>query len=112
LIKDDARMTGVARLFPGRWVRIHRLELAPSERAARIPADTASVPFETWINGWLVEAAAPGERARVRTVTGRLVEGELVEPDPGYRHSFGSPPAALQHAGARARERLRKATRE
>ena len=90
----------------GRWARIHRLELAPSERAPGIPADTAAVPFETWINGWLVEDAALGERSQVRTPTGRIVEGVLVEANPGYQHSFGSPPPPLQHAGGRAFELL------
>ena len=90
----------------GRWARIHRVELAPPERAPGIPADTASVPFETWVNGWLVDDAAVGERCRLETPTGRIVEGELVEVDPGYHHSFGSPPAALQHAGRRAFELL------
>jgi 2-amino-4-ketopentanoate thiolase alpha subunit len=99
-------MESGSRLPPGRWVRVHRFELAASERAGGIPADTASLPFETWVNGWLAEEAALGERARIRTPTGRLVEGELVEIDPGYTHSFGSPPPALQRAGDRARELL------
>jgi hypothetical protein len=93
---------GPATIAHGRWARIHRLELAPSERAPGIPEDTAVVPFETWINGWLVDDAAIGERATLRTPTGRIVEGILVEADPGYDHSFGSPPPALQRAGARA----------
>lgn len=91
---------------PGRLVRVHRIELAASERVASIPEDTACVPFESWINGWLVEDATIGERARIRTATGRLVEGELVEVDPGYLHSFGSAPAALLRAGRRARQIL------
>jgi hypothetical protein len=100
-------MSGKPAIVPrGRWARVHRLELAPSERPAGIPADTAAVPFETWINGWLVEDAAIGQRARLRTQTGRIVEGVLVEIDPGYHHSFGSPPAALQRAGGRAFELL------
>jgi hypothetical protein len=100
-------MSGKPAILPrGRWARIHRLELAPSERPAGSPADTAAVPFETWINGWLVEDAAIGERARLRTQTGRIVEGVLVEADPGYHHSFGSPPPALQRAGGRAFELL------
>jgi hypothetical protein len=100
-------MIGVpAIVLRGGWARIHRLELAPSERAPGIPADTAAVPFETWINGWLVDDAAIGERARLRTPTGRIVEGELTEADPGYHHSFGSPPLALQRAGGRAFELL------
>jgi 2-amino-4-ketopentanoate thiolase alpha subunit len=90
----------------GRWARIHRVELGPSERAPGIPEDTAAVPFESWINGWLVEAGVIGEPARLRTMTGRIVEGILVEADPGYSHSFGSPPPALQRAGQQARRRL------
>jgi 2-amino-4-ketopentanoate thiolase alpha subunit len=90
----------------GLWVRIHRVELAPSERASTIPEDTARVPFESWINGWLVEEAMIGSRTQIRTATGRLVEGELVEVEPGYRHSFGSPPPALHRAGERARKTL------
>jgi 2-amino-4-ketopentanoate thiolase alpha subunit len=90
----------------GRFVRVHRIELAASERAAGIPEDTAEVPFESWINGWLVDEAMIGERSRIRTATDRVIEGELVELDPGYRHSFGSSPAALQRAGHRARRIL------
>jgi hypothetical protein len=100
-------MSGKPAIVPrGRWARIHRLELAPSERPAGIPPDTAAVPFETWINGWLVEDAAIGERARLRTPTGRIVEGMLIEAAPGYHHSFGSPPPALQRAGGHAFELL------
>ena len=73
---------GPAIVARGRWARIHRVELGPSERAPGIPADTAAVPFESWINGWLVEA------------------------NPGYHHSFGSPPPALRRAGERAFELL------
>jgi hypothetical protein len=90
----------------GCWARIHRIELGPSERAPGIPDDTAAVPFESWTNGWLVDDAVVGERAKVRTLSGRVVEGVLVEVSPGYSHSFGSPPAALQRAGEDARERL------
>jgi hypothetical protein len=90
-------------LLPGRRVRIHRVELAPSERSDSVPQDTASVPFETWINGWLVEAASLGERTAIRTATGRVVEGELVEVDPGYDHSFGAPPPALERVGEKVR---------
>jgi hypothetical protein len=90
----------------GRWARVHRIELDPSERAPGIPEDTATVPFETWINGWLVDDALIGAPAKLRTRTGRTVDGILVEADPGYHHSFGSPPPPLQRAGDRARERL------
>jgi hypothetical protein len=100
-------MSSGGRTVPrGGWARIHRVELAPSERASEIPADTAAVPFETWINGWLLEDVELGEPARLRTPTGRIVEGVLVEAGPGYSHSFGSPPPSLQAAGTRAWARL------
>ena len=90
-------------LSPGLWVRIHRVELAPSERAAELPPDTAVCAFESWINGRLLDEAAVGARARVRTMAGRIVEGEVVGVATGYSHSFGPPPAPLQRAGEQAR---------
>jgi 2-amino-4-ketopentanoate thiolase alpha subunit len=99
-------MSGGRTVPQGQWGRIHRIELAPSERAPDIPADTAAVPFESWINGWLVEDATLGDLVRLRTPAGRVVEGVLVEAAPGYAHSFGSPPASLQQAGSRAWARL------
>lgn len=90
----------------GCWVRVHRVELSVGERAPGIPADTAAVPYETWVNGTLVEAARLGEAAVVETASGRRVEGELVEVDPGYTHSFGPPPRPLREAGRRAAKAL------
>lgn len=96
-------MSGGPAIVPrGRWARIHRVELGPSERAPGIPADTAAVPLESWINGWLVADTTLGESCKLQTPTGRIVEGVLVEADPGYHHSFGSPPPALRRAGDRA----------
>ncbi len=97
---------GGAAVEKGRWARVHRVELKPPERASGIPEDTAAVPFESWINGWLLEDAEIGQRVRLRTTTGRVVEGALVEIDPGYTHSFGSPSPPLQRAGEEARRRL------
>jgi len=94
------------RLSAGQWARIHRIYLAAGERAPEVPPDTAAVPFEAWINGYLVEEAELGGWARIRTLAGRIVEGDLVQGAPGYTHSFGSPPPSLQRAGARARALL------
>jgi hypothetical protein len=80
--------------------------LAAGARAPGIPPDTAAVPFETWVNGHLLEPARLGENGVVVTASGRRVEGRVVEVDPGYRHSFGPPPQPLREAGRRARERL------
>lgn len=85
-----------------RWVRIHRIELPAAERAAALPPDTAAVPFEAWVNGWMDEEQGERETVEVRTVTGRLVSGDLVDTRPGYQHSFGTPPPPLQRAGRQA----------
>jgi hypothetical protein len=106
MIKKPSMAKAAGRLPSGRWVRIHRVELAPSERSDDLPPDTGSVPFETWINGWLLEDADLGERTSIQTATGRIVEGELVEADPRYDHSFGANPPALQGIGRRARRLL------
>jgi hypothetical protein len=83
-------------------VRIHRIELSAAERSAAVPPDTAAVPFEAWINGWLEGQAVAGDSVEIRTVTGRLLVGELVQTGPGYQHTFGSPPRSLQVAGEQA----------
>ena len=70
--------------------------------AAALPPDTAAVPFEAWVNGWIDDQASEHETVEVRTVTGRLVSGELVNTRPGYQHSFGTPPPPLQRAGRQA----------
>ncbi len=84
---------------PGVWVRIHIVILSPAERAPGIPSDTASHPYEGWINGWLVEAARVGDRTTIRTLSGRLVLGTLVEARPGYTHGFGRPHPTLLAVG-------------
>ena len=94
-------------LEAGRWVRVHRIELAAGERAPGIPPETAAAPYETWVNGRLLESARLGLNGVVRTASGRLVEGRVVEADPAYTHSFGPPPQPLREAGRRVVERLR-----
>ena len=85
-------------------VRVHRVELAPHERSPLVPEDTARVPFESWVNGWLLDDGVRlGEQARVRTAAGRIVHGTLLELDPGYTHTFGAPPPGLLAASERAR---------
>jgi hypothetical protein len=106
MVKSGPAVTENAVVPAGRWVRVHRIELAPAERAPGLPEDTAAVPFESWINGWLLDETEVGGRAQIRTLAGRLMEGELIGADPGYAHSFGAPPSALQHASERARRRL------
>lgn len=69
--------------------------LSPAERAAGLPEDTAALPYVVRVRGVLVEAAALGQVARVRTASGRVLEGTLEDPAPSDDHTFGRPPGAL-----------------
>ncbi len=73
----------------GTWVRIHRIVLSPEERAENLPEDTAGVPLESWIKGFLMEDCETGETASIQTLTGRMVSGTLVQVNPAYDHGFG-----------------------
>ncbi|HEY8364454.1 MAG TPA: 2-amino-4-oxopentanoate thiolase subunit OrtA [Haloplasmataceae bacterium] len=74
----------------GTWVQIHRIELAPNERANHLPDDTKKVPLELWVKGFLLEDASIGDNVSIKTVTGRIEKGKLIEANPSYRHSFGN----------------------
>jgi len=73
----------------GDWVLIHSQTLAKEERAPQVPADTKEVPFEMWVKGKLLADAEIGTTVTVKTLTGRLETGKLLEINPVYRHSFG-----------------------
>ncbi len=73
----------------GAWVRIHDIVLTPQERATNLPDDTKKVPLEMWVKGFLMEDATIGEKVEIETITGRKVEGTLLEANPYYDHDFG-----------------------
>lgn len=82
----------------GDWVRLISVILAPGERAPQVPEDTAKTSLTQWVKGWLLADAEVGSPARVRTRTGREVEGTLLEAFPLYDHSFGEFIPELQQA--------------
>lgn len=71
------------------WVQVHSVVLTTEERASQVPDDTKSVPLEMWVKGYLTKDAEMGDLVTVKTVTGRLVEGKLIQVNPTFRHSFG-----------------------
>src|SRR5690554_5024718 len=74
----------------GTWVEIHDTILKPEERTGNLPEETKKVPLEMRLNGFLLEEEAElGERVRIRTVTGRIVEGKLIKENPLYEHGYG-----------------------
>lgn len=91
---------------PGTWVRIHQAILAPSERAPGLPPETACVPYECWIKGFLVEPAVAGGAAVIETPAGRRVTGRLVAALPGHDHTFGPPHPAMLAVGPTLRKLL------
>ena len=72
------------------WVIIHRNVLEPSGRAANVPEDTKKVPLEMWVKGHLLEEAEIGDTVRVKTRTGRVEQGRLLEVNPCYKHDYGN----------------------
>ncbi len=73
----------------GAWVQIHKIVLHPHERAPQVPDDTKKVPLEMWVKGFLLDSGKIGDTVRIKTLTNRIEEGELVEVNPSYQHHFG-----------------------
>lgn len=73
----------------GSFVLIVSDVLPPDQRAASLPMETKQTPLRQWLKGTLVKDANLGELATVRTQTGRLVQGTLLEVHPRFQHSFG-----------------------
>jgi len=91
----------------GDWVRIHNIILEAGQRAQNVPEDTQKVPLEMWVKGFLLdESANIGDRVKVETYIGRVVEGTLVEVNPYYKHNFGKAVPELLYVGRQARKLL------
>ncbi len=90
----------------GDWVEILEVVLGPGERAPQVPDDTKRVPLEMRLKGFIMDDAKVGERAVVRTVTGRRVEGRLVRVNPRHTHDFGEVIPELLTIGAEIRRLL------
>nr|WP_161848022.1 2-amino-4-oxopentanoate thiolase subunit OrtA [Athalassotoga saccharophila] len=92
----------------GEWVKIHDVILNPSDRAPSLPDDTKQVPLEMWVNGFLNHDANIGEKVEITTLSGRKVEGILVEVNPRYTHDFGEPLPELLKIGPTLKSILEK----
>lgn len=90
----------------GEWVKIHSIVLTPEQRAPQVPEDTKKVPLETWVKGFLLDDASVGEEVEVKTYTGRLVKGTLIEVAPTFKHSFGENIPELLEIGQQLRQIL------
>ena len=91
----------------GTWVEIYQVLLTKGERAPHVPEDTHHLPLEMRVRGWLVQAAQLNETAEIKTSTGRLMRGTLVDINPAYTHGFGPPIPELTPIGSEVRALLR-----
>ena len=94
------------RIGKGVWVEIHDIVLEPGERAPQVPEDTARVPLEMRVKGFLAEPAAVGEEAEIVTAAGRRLRGRLSAVNPAYQHGFGPPIHELSTIGQELRRLL------
>lgn len=92
----------------GTWVEIYRIVLPAGERAPQVPPDTAHVPLEMRVKGFLTESAAVGAQAEILTAAGRRLRGTLVEINPAYTHGFGAPVPELTAIGGEVRAMLQQ----
>lgn len=90
----------------GDWVIVHNIVLNPSQRAPQVPEDTKLNPLETWVKGFIDEDANIRDLVKVTTITGRSVEGNLIEVNPYYTHDYGKCIPELLQIGISAREIL------
>jgi len=94
------------RCSSGDWVEIEYTLLEPAERAAGLPADTAAQPLRAWVKGFALAGGMIGDEIEVETMSGRRVRGHLSATNPGYTHTFGTPPAEIVAIGRDLRARL------
>jgi len=90
----------------GAWVRIHDIVLNPNDRATNLPEDTKEVPLEMWTKGFLMEDGEIGKTVEIKTITGRYVEGTLIEVNPHYDHDFGKFVPEILQIGLQLKEVL------
>ncbi len=98
--------TGAERAPAGSWVEISQVVLPARERATNVPRDTGATDFVARIRGFLVESAAIGGDASVRTLLGREVAGRLTAINPRNPADFGDPVPELLALGLAARRAL------
>lgn len=90
----------------GDWVIIHNIVLNPSQRAPQVPEDTKKHPLEMWVKGFIDKDANIGDLVSVNTITGRSVEGNLLQVEPNYIHDYGKCIPEILQIGIQARNIL------
>lgn len=90
----------------GTWVKIEDTVLESQNRAPQLPEDTKGVPLLMWTKGYLMENGVMNEYSTVKTITGRIVRGRIIEVEPFYQHNYGDFVPELMEIGKKARSQL------
>lgn len=90
LLKGGNEMVETKKAIIGDWVQIKQVGLTPEGRAPQVPEDTRRTPLLLWTKGIAETEAEIGSEIKIRTITGRVVLGELVDINPRYSHDFGN----------------------
>ena len=94
----------MAEVKAGSWVEIYSVILEPGQRAPQVPEDTAKVPLELKLKGFLVDDADIGDEVEIESIIGRKYTGKLIDADPSYDHSYGRPIPELLKVGRELKE--------
>ncbi len=73
----------------GTWVEVEKILLTPEQRAPQVPEDTRHTPYVMRVAGFLTADSLYGTEVTVKTLSGRMVTGNLKVIHPHYTHSFG-----------------------
>lgn len=90
----------------GQWVEIHNIILQTNERAPQLVEDTKQVPLEMRVKGFLLEDAKVGEKVQIKTLIGRVIDGELIKVNPRHEFDYGNPVPEILTIGSELKRRL------
>lgn len=73
----------------GDFVQIENVVMKAGERAPQVPEDTQKCDLKMWVKGLAMSDCEMGDVIDVKTVTGRIASGKVVELNPRYIHDYG-----------------------
>ena len=70
------------------WVQIKKIILKSEERSSNLPEETKNVPLIMWVKGFLLKDAELDDEVQIKTLTGRIESGTLIDVNPAYMHTY------------------------
>lgn len=90
----------------GHFVEISWIALDTTERAEHIPDSTKKVPLVARVKGFALASCEVGEELEVLTLSGRIMKGKLIDPEPKHTYGFGKPQLELLRIGPQLRKEV------